>query len=884
MALSAVLAFVFATILCLFTTQFFDRFQADDTENESSASEPPENPALDDNTPVNPRPRRGYPGRPRVLQSSEEDLSQEENVEFSDQDSSLEDFDTESDEEDASDHEAEVVSWPRPAQFPAQLRKNPELAKFDVPWTVSATRDGIPHLHADLPDQDETFTIEPDGDVPFALMFLNALPLQAFWQLIVCAETGRYAEENEATPGRADGRRSWDNARMNTVANWLRVVACIIMRGLVPSTSDRAFFADETYNCGDNRYDRPGASKVCGLDLNTYEQLIRFFHLVDSSVRAANEAADHDKAWLVRPFLTFLNNAFARWCVCGRNNAVDEAGLPSRHSWLRTRNVAKPHRYFIEILMGCCSGSRFCWHLILNEGKYKIVERANRARGQSKYMQVTHYQHEFNADERSCQDTIGVAAAQMLYFARVLRERDNDPDQRMCYRIFTDRRWCSLPAMYSAKKLHNVSYTCSVVVKSRFHVCYQLGVTQSKKRHMRGKYRSALLQVDDDVRVTTVCWSDSNLCGYASCDLGTEGETFCMRRSGRWKRRVPYPIMVKVRGDHFRAVDQSDQLRLGKCHFDYICRKKAWPKVFWGGIELVLVNIYCIARGGVRFRNILQREFRWATLLQLVVIADRIDARARMNNPRHPRGADYTQDDRYHGVSTHHHATWPEYVDEFQLDAMEKRMTDFPGNHKGAQRARVRDEHRGGRTAGRTTKVRNPAWYESTCIVCWAFGKKKRTAMYCKECSLDPVWSFKCRIGGWANECQPHICSKECWVKFHTQRIPGLDFNQRTSVRPRPRGRRARTTPAQTRRARRRLAVDSPASEPDFEGVLDPQPGPAPTAAPASAVSTTPPAAATNSAAAASTNSSAAAVPSNIMYAPARRSSRLREANSRYNI
>ena len=70
------------------------------------------------------------------------------------------------------------------------------------------------------------------------------------------------------------------------------------MCGLVPACSDAKFFQDETYESGGNRYTRPGATRVCGITINVYGQLIRFQHLVDSTRRACREADDHDKACL----------------------------------------------------------------------------------------------------------------------------------------------------------------------------------------------------------------------------------------------------------------------------------------------------------------------------------------------------------------------------------------------------------------------------------------------------------------------------------------------------------------------------------------------------------------------------------------------------------
>lgn len=703
------------------------------------------------------------------------------------------DFSTDSENESESDHEEEEYEWSKPRTWATELRRQPDLATFAKAWTSPAKRDSIPSLHTDLPQQEPSFNIEPNGDLPFALMFLDALPLNSFWRDVVKRETRRYAEQNQATPGRADRRRSWDEPKMNTVANWLRVTAAIIMRGLVSASSDSKFFADETYIVGDKRYDRPGAQSVCGIDINTYEQLLRFFHLADSTARPCRDADDHDKAWACRPIIVFLNAAFKRWFNAGRDNALDEGGLPSRHSWLRIRNPDKPHRYFIEMLMACCSTCRFCWHFQLNEGTTKIVKRSNRERGQSRYTKVPYYNPNYNEAECNVQGDFGVGATHMLYFSRVLRSFDDSDMSQMCYRMFTDRRWCSLPGMYLAKKDYNVSYTCTVKSGSRYHVCNLLPVVQSKKRRLRGKYRSAFVQLDEDVRIVAVCWNDSAKCGYASCDLGTEGETTCVRRCGRWKRDVTHPFMCAQREKRFRAIDRHDQLRLGKCHFEFQCRNKAWPKVHHGGIEILLVNIFIICERSVRFHKIKQREFRWTCVLELVTMADRLDQRARDEDPTDPRGRSNT--DRFQGRDSHHHATWPEYVDKDQLQSMTRRMEQNPGRSGGPKKNRERD---GNCVNG---KIRNPAWYESNCIVCWAVGKKRRTARYCIECSLDPNWTFKCRIGGWAKECQPRLCSTACWNKFHTLRIHGLDFNQRRSQRQR-RGR-----PVQSRvnsRSRRR--------------------------------------------------------------------------------
>ena len=140
--------------------------------------------------------------------------------------------------------------------------------------------------------------------------------------------------------------------------------------------------------------------------LNLYQQLMRMMHLVDSDDRPDVASDDHDKLYLVRPLVDILNRQFRIWFTPGRDNGMDEGGFPSRFSWMRRFNKTKPHRYFIELLMACCSSTRFCWHMLVNEGTTKSIPRANRRTGQSKFVKVPHYQHEYNTADREIHLTL----------------------------------------------------------------------------------------------------------------------------------------------------------------------------------------------------------------------------------------------------------------------------------------------------------------------------------------------------------------------------------------------------------------------------------------------------------------------------------------------
>ena len=75
---------------------------------------------------------------------------------------------------------------------------------------------------------------------------------------------------------------------------------------------------------------RAGVTHAPGLTLYEYQQLMRYLHLVDSDTRPGADTDDYDKCYYLRPLISLLQQAFARWFIPGKNSAVDEAGVPSR--------------------------------------------------------------------------------------------------------------------------------------------------------------------------------------------------------------------------------------------------------------------------------------------------------------------------------------------------------------------------------------------------------------------------------------------------------------------------------------------------------------------------------------------------------------------------
>ena len=96
-----------------------------------------------------------------------------------------------------------------------------------------------------------------------------------------------------------------------TASNYLRVVASVVMRGLVKCKNDETFFQGESRGS----YARTGAKDVVGLTLYEYQQLIRLLHLVNSEARPGADTDDYDKCYYLRPLIALLQQAFARWFI-----------------------------------------------------------------------------------------------------------------------------------------------------------------------------------------------------------------------------------------------------------------------------------------------------------------------------------------------------------------------------------------------------------------------------------------------------------------------------------------------------------------------------------------------------------------------------------------
>ena len=488
-----------------------------------------------------------------------------------------------------------------------------------------------------------------------------------------------------------------------TVPNLIRVVCSVILRGTTNCSDNAQHFRGLSVRTQFSQFKRTGAAEFCGLSLFNFEQIIRFWHLVDSSQRPPKEDDDYDKCYLVRPIIKRGQSAFQRWCTPGRDSGMDEGGLNSRHRWLRKRDPSKPNTYFIELIMLCASKSRFCLDFFINEGQSKNIKRINRRPGQHGYKKVPYKQFEYTDEDHAFALSRGATAGHMQYFARRLRERVGNDGY--IYHIHVDKRWGNMMGMVTAMDLHKVAYTCSVKKGARFHVCYDLDMIKSKARANRGKYRSAQTTING-VKINTVLWQDSKLVGFASTYSGTENSPVT-RRQGRFQFDIACPKMVVTRSENFRAVDSNDQMRMCDVQFEMICRTKAWPVVNWGITELIILQIFLICRIHPRMTDIAQPAFRWQMLQELLDYAWSLEGRAA---PRTTADAGQVVA-RFHPNSQHlhHHDDMPEYVTASELEALNEIHSTLDGDLPNPKNPRTRDR-RGNRKRRRSGSTVVSAW------------------------------------------------------------------------------------------------------------------------------------------------------------------------------
>ncbi len=73
------------------------------------------------------------------------------------------------------------------------------------------------------------------------------------------------------------------------------------------------------------------------LSRNRFQQILRYFHMVDNSTAPDNTSPGYDKLWKIRPLIDHINQVSQANFTLGKNVSVDESmiGTKARISFLQ---------------------------------------------------------------------------------------------------------------------------------------------------------------------------------------------------------------------------------------------------------------------------------------------------------------------------------------------------------------------------------------------------------------------------------------------------------------------------------------------------------------------------------------------------------------------
>ena len=197
---------------------------------------------------------------------------------------------------------------------------------------------------------------------------------------------------------------------------------------------------------------------------------------------------------------------------------------------------------------------------------------------------------------------------------------------------------------------------------------------------------------------------------------------------------------------------------------------------------ILACNVEHTSPCGVNHKNLSQREFRWELAKEIVMYCDEHSSKTQKKQEHKDIDIDAKEIRFAEGSADSHH--WEKMVEYVHRDVKDQELLELSSNpvsnkkKKGDRDPRSRDKTR------HDLKVRSKIHFTSQCVVFWGSGKNSSTDRYCRECAprMDN-WTYKTRGDGYMSKYHPRLCSSDCFVKYHTTRINGLDYNQRKARR-----------------------------------------------------------------------------------------------------
>ena len=86
------------------------------------------------------------------------------------------------------------------------------------------------------------------------------------------------------------------------------------------------------------------------LSRNRFQQILRYFHMVDNSTAPDNTSPGYDKLWKIRPLIDHINQVSQANFTLGKNVSVDESmiGTKARISFLQYL-PKKPTKWRVKV-------------------------------------------------------------------------------------------------------------------------------------------------------------------------------------------------------------------------------------------------------------------------------------------------------------------------------------------------------------------------------------------------------------------------------------------------------------------------------------------------------------------------------------------------------
>lgn len=332
----------------------------------------------------------------------------------------------------------------------------------------------------------------------------------------------------------------------------------LLHTGIVKMSSRRMYWSNEC------RY--PPVADV--MSRNRFEQLMKYFHIVDNANQIPNTSPEHDKLFKVRPLLNSLAESM-RSLAPEEYHSIDEQIIPFKgRSCLKQYIKSKPHKW-----------------------GFKVFMRA----GSSGLM----YDFKIYAGKGTCNDFgLGFSGDIVMALCEGLPQGQN-------FKVFFDNWFSSLQLAVALKEKQ--LFCVGTIRADRIGKCKLLSEKELKCSGRGSKDWS----VEREHNIALVRWFDRKSINFISTYAAVEPESTCKRYKASENKRVdiPQPSVVKEYNKFMGGVDKADML-LELYRINMKSRKWYMRIVYWC-LGVAVVNGWLLYR---RHQDQLGKKYEYSLL------------------------------------------------------------------------------------------------------------------------------------------------------------------------------------------------------------------------------------------------------------------------------